>query len=517
MPVRRCLIVLTILLVLFQLVGCGGDTTPGPGPTPESVSRLTIVVSILPQKYFVERIGGEYVDVSVMVLPGSSPASYEPKPEQLRALSRAAAYMSIGVPFEDAWLDRIASANPDMLMVDTAQGIERVGGDPHIWLSPRLAKVQAGTIFEALAQLDPAHEAAYRANLDDFLADIDALDAEIRAKLARVRNRKFMVFHPSWGYFARDYGLEMIPIEVGGQETRAQGHVLGSPGKKVGEQRGAVVPHGLQGAVAALVQGVHQHRVGDGAGRRRHRVAQQDGQGVGSPDGLLHQGRGGTSQQIQGLLQEEGDGALPLRQGPEARRGRVAGQQLADALLDDAQGLARIALPDPQAVHLEQVAADSVEQERGVETIVGIGEGIGGGSQLRLERAQSQAFPGLSGEAGRAQAPVPVVQAQGPGPHGMELHQEVQIAFLEIGQSGGKHRVRREGHERAHGVPGHGGHGGRISTGGDSRLTPRRGFGHGSGLRQRAGDDSQPVPRNGSEQEQARGRASRLRHAVYSS
>jgi zinc transport system substrate-binding protein len=93
--------------------------------------------------------------------------------------------------------------------------------DPHIWLSPQLVKVQTQTIYEALVRLDPTHKDVYKANLNSFISDIDALDADIRKTLARVENRKFMVFHPSWGYFARDYGLEMIPIEVGGQEPSA--------------------------------------------------------------------------------------------------------------------------------------------------------------------------------------------------------------------------------------------------------------------------------------------------------
>ncbi len=209
---------------------------------------LNITVSIMPQRYFVERVGGERVDVTVMVAPGASPATYEPKVAQLQALSRADAYVRIRVPFEDAWLDRFESVAPGMLIVDATRGIDRMpmvtqhrhggvgapheqgeifreGGDehpdPHIWLSPRLAKIQAQTICDALAGLDPGYEADYRANLLGFLADIDELDAGIRAALEGLSNRKFMVFHPAWGYFARDYGLEMIPIEVGGQEPSA--------------------------------------------------------------------------------------------------------------------------------------------------------------------------------------------------------------------------------------------------------------------------------------------------------
>ena len=216
---RSHLIVLSLLLSAALLAGCRQSATP------ESAATLKVVVSILPQTYFVERIGGEHVEVKAMVEPGASPATYEPRPEQLVALSEADAYISIGVPFEKAWLGRIASANPDMRMVDTTKGIERMGEpqapDPHIWLSPRLVRIQAQTICDALVALDPAHEADTRANLDGFISDIDTLDADIRKMLEGVKNRKFMVFHPSWGYFARDYGLEMIPIEIGGQEPSA--------------------------------------------------------------------------------------------------------------------------------------------------------------------------------------------------------------------------------------------------------------------------------------------------------
>ena len=239
---RNTLVAAVAVLALAALVaGCA------PGAVEPGEETMSVTVSILPQRTFVERVGGERVTVSVMVEPGSSPATYEPKPEQLRALSDAVAYFSIGVPFEGAWLDRIAAANRDMVMVDTAEGIERLpmrahhhhdddgddhddddhghasgAPDPHIWLSPRLVKVQAENICAALAELDPDHEPEFQANLDGFLADIDALEAEIREILGGVESDKFMVFHPAWGYFAADFGLEQIPIEVGGQEPSAR-------------------------------------------------------------------------------------------------------------------------------------------------------------------------------------------------------------------------------------------------------------------------------------------------------
>lgn len=211
--------------------------------------KLTVTVSVLPQQYFVERIGGEHVAVNVMVAPGDSPHSYEPKPGQMTALSESAVYFSIGVDFEKAWLDKIASANEDMLMVDLIANIERIAMeshahdedaathedgegeghdedmdenlDPHVWTSPRLVKVMSQTIYETLADLDPKHGDEYKANLDDFIAEIETLESDIFGALEGLQSRKFFVYHPSWGYFAHDFGLQQVPIELGGTEPSA--------------------------------------------------------------------------------------------------------------------------------------------------------------------------------------------------------------------------------------------------------------------------------------------------------
>jgi len=208
-----------LVILALVLAGCGGAATQAPA---EPAGVLNVVVSIVPQQYFVERIGGEHVNVTVMVPPGFSPATYEPKPEQLRALSEAHAYVRIRVPFEEAWMDRIVSANDDMLIIDQSDGIERIGGkDPHIWLSPRLVRVQAQTIYDGLVELDPGHEADYEANLETFLAELDELDASIRETLSGLESLKFLVFHPAWSYFARDYDLEMIPVQIEGSDPSA--------------------------------------------------------------------------------------------------------------------------------------------------------------------------------------------------------------------------------------------------------------------------------------------------------
>jgi zinc transport system substrate-binding protein len=210
---------------------------PGPAwggsATTAHSAPLRVFVSILPQKNFVERVAGRRAEVTVLVGPGQSPATYEPTPRQIARLASARAYFRIGVPFEAAWLDRIHAANPGLTVVDTAAGIPRrtvnhataesafaEGGleDPHVWTDPALVKVMAQATRDALARLAPEHADEFARNQAAFGADLDALDAEIRGLLSAARGRAFLVFHPSWGYFADAYGLRQIPIESGGKE-----------------------------------------------------------------------------------------------------------------------------------------------------------------------------------------------------------------------------------------------------------------------------------------------------------
>jgi zinc transport system substrate-binding protein len=215
---------LLIVLISLALVSCGPAN-------PQSSDKLNVTVSILPEKYFTERIGGDYVTVNVMVAPGDSPHTYEPKPEQMTALSNSSVYFRIGVEFENAWMDRISSANPKMKIVDVSDGIQKIPStekgeegelDPHVWTSPSNAKIIAQNIYQSIAQADPEHAEAYQSNLDALLQDITDLDQEIRTTLNGIQNNKFMVFHPGWAYFARDYNLEQIAIEIGGTEPSAQ-------------------------------------------------------------------------------------------------------------------------------------------------------------------------------------------------------------------------------------------------------------------------------------------------------
>ncbi len=197
-------------------------------PLSGNAAALRVFVSVPPQQTFVEKIGGDHVEVAAMVRPGFNPATYEPSPRQISALADTSLYVRIGVPFEKVWMERIRSANPEMRMLDARDGIDlrahpgEPDHDPHVWTSPPLVRVMAANIRDALIELDPANHQDYARNHDAFAAELDELDREIRALLQGVTHRTFMVFHPAWGYFADAYGLTEIAIEHEGKEPGAR-------------------------------------------------------------------------------------------------------------------------------------------------------------------------------------------------------------------------------------------------------------------------------------------------------
>ncbi|MBU0632767.1 zinc ABC transporter substrate-binding protein [bacterium] len=202
-------------------------------------AKPSVVVSILPEQTFVQKIAKDMVDITVMVAPGSNPHSYEPKPSQMVAISKADIYFSIGVEFENVWLERFRSQNKKLRFVDISANITKMkmtehhheGAeeehhhhgelDPHTWTSPNNVAIMAENIFHTLKEIDPNNSAKYKANLDQFLQEIQKTDMKIREILKNLKpDTKFMVFHPSWGYFAKDYGLEEVAIEVNGKHPK---------------------------------------------------------------------------------------------------------------------------------------------------------------------------------------------------------------------------------------------------------------------------------------------------------
>jgi len=229
-------VLLIIMCVIYLLsTGCGGSSsTKAPAG---SIEKPVLAVTLLPQKYFVEQIAGDKYDILVMIPPGHNAATYSPTTQQMQTLSKAKLYLKSGnILFESAWMDSLASNNKEMKIIDTSAGVDFIKGhdhkhehgapsdvdpktgiDPHIWLSPKAVKIQAQNILDAIISIDNQNHQLYETNYNKFIEAIDALDSEIKTKLSECKSKKFMVFHPAWSYFCRDYGLEQISIEGEGK------------------------------------------------------------------------------------------------------------------------------------------------------------------------------------------------------------------------------------------------------------------------------------------------------------
>jgi zinc transport system substrate-binding protein len=139
-------------------------------------AKVQVCVSILPQAFFVQKIAEDLVDIEVLVKPGSSPATYTPKPSQLKTIADSKLYFTIGVAFEQNWLPRFKSVNQNIKIIDTTKNIQKIamqshnheedeqehhGLDPHVWLNPQLVISQVDIITDALIKEDSKNSKIY--------------------------------------------------------------------------------------------------------------------------------------------------------------------------------------------------------------------------------------------------------------------------------------------------------------------------------------------------------------------
>ena len=184
--------------------------------------KLVVAVSILPQKYFVERIAKDKVKVVVLLPPGRSPEIFEPSVKQFQEIASAKIYFKVGhpkFPFEANWAKKIEQANKNMKVVSLADALELSDNnlDPHIWLAPSLVKKELDVLTKALTEQMPAQKEFFDKNKKLFIEDIDETIEQIKKIFAKTKLRKFMTFHPAFGYFAKEFGLEQIAIEKRGK------------------------------------------------------------------------------------------------------------------------------------------------------------------------------------------------------------------------------------------------------------------------------------------------------------
>lgn len=211
---------------LMFAAGCSAKTNQANGSTS---GKPVVAVSIVPEATFAKAVCGDLAEIVTVVPPGSSPETYEPTPKAMAEFSTAQIYFAIGVPVET---DSVLQKVPNTMKVVKLQEkvaqtyperkFESGERDPHIWLSPKRAKVMVQTIADEMGTLDSAHKSVYEANAQKYEKQLDSLDTELKNTLLGVQKKTFIVFHPAFGYFADEYGLKMVALEQEGKESTAQ-------------------------------------------------------------------------------------------------------------------------------------------------------------------------------------------------------------------------------------------------------------------------------------------------------
>lgn len=227
---RRSFLAGTCAVLLAELLGgCKSNTVTETLTQTSTVTQketggtLKIIASITTVGDFVRQIGGNKVDVAIMVPPGYEPHTYEPTTGQMVTVSNAAAYIKAGsgIEFETAWMDDILALNSKMAVIDCAVGVEIIDEDPHIWNSPLNAQQMCLNIYNGLIAVDPQNSDYYLANYEAYIEELEDLRNYISGLFEGYQNRNFLIYHPAFGYFAAEYNLIQLSIEEEGKETTA--------------------------------------------------------------------------------------------------------------------------------------------------------------------------------------------------------------------------------------------------------------------------------------------------------
>ena len=200
---------------------------------PDRTTGNLVTVSIIPQKYFVERIAGDLVEIHVLIPPGAGPETYNLLPSQMKEITRSTAWFKIGyMGFEYALQQNLQQTNSQLKVFDLSEGIDLIaeeevdhgdhkhiyGVDPHYWLSPNEVHIIAQNTYNALVTLFPEQEEIFQGNYRQLRNDIDTVDKLLTEATSDARIRSFLIFHPALTYLARQYGLEQIALEMQGKE-----------------------------------------------------------------------------------------------------------------------------------------------------------------------------------------------------------------------------------------------------------------------------------------------------------
>ncbi len=223
----RLILVIIIIIIAAVILGYMAEERTS---SLNNTDKIGVIVSIGPQVEFVNAVGGDKVDVTLMVPSTADVHTYEPLPSQLSKVASAKMYVEIGssVEFETNYMDKLKSSNPSMLVVNSSKGIQFLPAedsdetiDPHVWVSPKNAKIMVENIYEGLVQIDPSNKDYYQKNRDEYLAKLDELDQNT-TKLLENRTKPILIYHPAFAYYARDYNLTIIGAMVNDEEPSPQ-------------------------------------------------------------------------------------------------------------------------------------------------------------------------------------------------------------------------------------------------------------------------------------------------------
>jgi len=212
--IRTKYIVIAAIVVVALLAGTAALTLMTPSTTAPSMTseKIRVIATFFPMYDHTKNVGGDRVDVSILLPAGKEIHDWDPTPEQIRqvALAKVVVYNGAGL---EPFIDRVLqAASPNVVAVEASKGIallplEEGGSDFHTWLDPILAKQQVLNIRDALISIDPAGKALYEKNAAEYLAKLDVLDAKIKNALAKTQKKEFVAFHEAFSYFAKRYGL----------------------------------------------------------------------------------------------------------------------------------------------------------------------------------------------------------------------------------------------------------------------------------------------------------------------
>jgi ABC-type Zn uptake system ZnuABC Zn-binding protein ZnuA len=206
-----------LLSALVALAACSsGSATNTDGGTVSVVTTTTQLTD------FARVIGGARVTVYGVLKANVDPHDYEPSPADLQRLADADVIVKNGVGLEKWFDDTIAAASPKGAVVDASNGVPVKGDDPHIWHDPTNASIMAANIAAALETADPSHADEYRQNLATYQRALAQLDADTKAEIAGLANKKLVTNHDAFRYFIDHYGLELVGTIIPSFDTAAE-------------------------------------------------------------------------------------------------------------------------------------------------------------------------------------------------------------------------------------------------------------------------------------------------------